>query len=124
MQSYFALLRNISRFRLLSEAVVDVTLCRKGRFFANDDSSPDRWVQDCVWPEKGNWLSISCERDRMGDFQGVVFPCGFTIAAHGGTIQSLLLAPLSRFAARQHSRLFEWLDPDAARNTAATGITR
>jgi hypothetical protein len=47
-------------------------------------------------------------QDRIGISQDVVFPCGFTIAAHGGKIQSLLLAPLLCVGARSIRAVLSW----------------
>ena len=44
VQSYFAQLRNISRFRSLSETVVDVTLCRKLAFGVGANNCGGPWA--------------------------------------------------------------------------------
>jgi len=119
VQSYFAQLRKISRFRLLSETVVDVTLCRKGRFSTNDESSPYQWVQDCLRPEKDNWFFISCERDSKMSYFAAVSPLLRT-----GARSIAIMAPLIPVFALAHGSiraLLSWLDADVARNTAATG---
>jgi len=66
---------------------------------------------------RSHWCSIACGPRRTTrstflarpdrDFQDVVFPCGSTIAAHGGAIQSVLLTTMRCFGARYHSRSFE-----------------
>ena len=109
MQSYFAQLRKISRFRLLSETVVDVTLCRKGRSSTNDESSPYPWMQDCLRPEKDNWFSISCERDRIGISKMSYFAAVSPLLRTGARSIAIMapLIPVFALAHGQHSRSFE-----------------
>jgi hypothetical protein len=66
-------------------------------------------VQDCLRPEKDNWFSISCERDRIGISKMSYFAAVSPLLRTGARSIAIMapLIPVFALAHGQHSRSFE-----------------
>jgi predicted GH43/DUF377 family glycosyl hydrolase len=86
---------------------------------------------DLQQPEKclvrgDSWMfAPEADYERHGDVQDVVFPCGYTVAADGDTINLYYGAADSSIALAHGSTrsLLSWLEPTGSPNTVATGVT-